>query len=526
MFKVFIVDDEQIVIDGLRECIDWESLNLELAGCATSGEDVLPEIAQKQIHLIITDICMPGMNGLELITLAKERNPSLRFIIISAYNDFDYVRKALQLGVENYLLKPINNRELQDTLRKTVENLESDQSVISRKTMDIAAFRTNILDRWVNGTIEEFELRERAALIGLDLNAAEYAVCVIGLSDAVPAEKRIDAASMLPDICRRTVLSLFKGEVYIDSSFRVIIILNCKCFADMKAELAAKLECAVSEAKRFGINIFASVGGISANPASINTSRETALYNQAYRYLDPSAALYIPDDFYKLQPDPDNGISASSQTFMQFFKALKDEDRKQAVQHARKLTGTCDVYSVDELKHQVASCSLALINAVIHSGRMGEALPESLTCLYSRFAELASHDEIGDWLVKAVEDSFHVMCERKVALHLLVRMTLDSIAKSYASDITLKTLAVSLNVSPVYLGQLFRKETGRLFNDYLTDVRLQESKILLQETCMRINDIILRVGIPHQSYFNLIFKKKYGFSPNEFRRQMQKKQVR
>lgn len=158
MFKVVVVDDEPMMIHGLCRQIDWESFCIELAGTATNGQDALAIINQKQAQLLITDVCMPHMDGLALITKAKCMNPSLRCIIISAYNEFEYAKKALQLGVENYLLKPINQRELNDTLLKTLESLTRDQIAASSDSNDVSAFRSNILNRWVSGSIQDYEL--------------------------------------------------------------------------------------------------------------------------------------------------------------------------------------------------------------------------------------------------------------------------------------------------------------------------------------------------------------------------------
>ena len=164
MYKLMIVDDELTVSQGLCRQIDWESLNIELAGTASSGHEALSLMSRQSIHLLITDVRMPGMDGLTLIKKAKDIHPAIRCIVISAFDEFEYVKQSLKLGVENYLLKPINQGELDETLIKSLKNLEQNQREDLVPSTEMRAFRNNILDRWVNGTIQDYELYERAEL--------------------------------------------------------------------------------------------------------------------------------------------------------------------------------------------------------------------------------------------------------------------------------------------------------------------------------------------------------------------------
>ncbi len=140
MYKVLIVDDEPMVIHGLCRQIDWESYGLELAGTAETGESALSIFKQKTIDILFTDVCMPNMDGLTLISAAKQQNPFVRSVVISAHNEFDYVKKALLLGVENYLLKPIDQIELGKTIEKTIDNLNRDRINIQQDTSELSEF--------------------------------------------------------------------------------------------------------------------------------------------------------------------------------------------------------------------------------------------------------------------------------------------------------------------------------------------------------------------------------------------------
>lgn len=136
---------------------------------------------------------------------------------------------------------------------------------------------------------------------------------------------------------------------------------------------------------------------------------------------------------------------------------------------------------------------------------------------FSSLKLIDSTESLGIWFFEIIDQSLEVMKKHKNYLHLLVQRTQEAVRKSYHTDLSLKIIALDFKVSPAYLGQLFKEETGKYFNDYLTETRLQASRILLLETDLKIREIICRIGMSNQSYYNRIFKKAYGISPLDFR---------
>jgi two-component system response regulator YesN len=517
MYKVLIVDDEPLVIQGLSRQVNWESLNMELVGMATDGHEILAMLEVEPAHLLITDVSMPTMDGLTLISKAKLLQPSIRCIIVSAFSEFEYVKKALQLGVENYLLKPINESELHDTLSKTLENLMHDQMSVSLDSPDLLAFRTNILDRWMNGTIQDFELYERAELLHINLSAAEYCVCALEITPLDPSHPKINDASQYLEMCRSSLMQAFEGECFLDKAFRVVAILHGDALNKMQVELSAVLQQLSVEAKSRGMLIFSAVGPLSSSSIDVRASYLSAIFFLNYRFVDPSADFTFYNDF----SNPQHGTPDEAQTtLLQFNKSLKEGNIHQTSNVAEKYIQLYVLNtSFQKILNDILPLILSLIQVMIESGRITDALPDSITMQLSQYKALHSRDTLKKWLSQTIEEAVKVIRERKGTLHLLVHHTLEQVNKHYASELSLKTLASSFNVSSAYLGQLFREETGKYFNDYLTQVRLQASRILLLETDLKINEIVQRIGIPNQSYFNRVFKKTYDISPMELRRQ-------
>jgi len=518
MYRVLIVDDEPQIVHGLSKQIHWEEFNMIVAATATNGIDTLSIMEDAPVDLLIADVCMPQMDGLKLIVEVKRKYPSMRCILISAFNEFEFVKSALQLGVENYLLKPINGDELSDTLVKTQANLDRDRSAANADSPAVHVFRANILERWANGSIQDFELYERAELLHIELNDPEYRVVVLDFDRLPEPADRIRQVSRWLDLCTTSLSSDYRGEFFMDSSLRVVCILHGDDLAARDDRLVAAIKRIAAQASSSDTRVFASIGPASPSFADVNASYSAALFHLGYRLVDPPA----PYIFSGRLSDPRQGIPNERQLLaLQFENALRDGEQQAAMQWARKYMKSSAAVTLTEMRKAMLPLILSLVRAIGESGRVSDELPESITLRLAEFTAAQSVDKLTHWLTTTLNEAFLVIHGRQISYHMLVHLTLEQLRQNYDSGLSLKTLASDFNVSPAYLGQLFKEETGRYFHDYLLQVRLQASQALLIDTDLKIGEISNRVGIPNQSYFNRIFKKVHGISPVEFRRHAQ-----
>lgn len=175
MLCVLLCDDEPSVTEFLKKNIPWESLGFNRILSAKNGNEALTVFSEVKVDLLITDIRMPGMDGLELLSSVRKKCPDTHCILLTAYGDFEYARTALKLGVDNYLLKPIQISELIDSIENTVDNI-----YLHRKNQDVL-FQENILRRWLSGTISDEELAERTSLIaGINIYQSSYCAVIFG----------------------------------------------------------------------------------------------------------------------------------------------------------------------------------------------------------------------------------------------------------------------------------------------------------------------------------------------------------
>ncbi|MFB9331143.1 response regulator [Paenibacillus aurantiacus] len=179
MRTVFLADDEPLIVEGMQAIIDWSAYNLKVAGTAPNGLEALTKLGEQPVDLLITDIMMPQMTGLDLIREVKARSQQTKFIILSGYEEFGYVREGIKLGVENYLLKPVNIEELEATIRHMQHDWEREEIRRLQMNQDWKILRNNILQRWAQATIDAKEFRERAQLLGIPTGKGRYRAAVL-----------------------------------------------------------------------------------------------------------------------------------------------------------------------------------------------------------------------------------------------------------------------------------------------------------------------------------------------------------
>lgn len=185
MYKVFIVDDEPFIIEGLYDIVDWAALGMEIVGHAENGLEALEALKVTPADILVTDISMPKMNGLDLIRFVREIHPDLKVIVLSGFNDFAYVKEGLTLGIENYLLKPINLEEFKATLNTVVEKLNVSKTKYNTlNAYSIMILKDNVMHRWMRGQINPQEFEERADLLGIVLNKRYILVSILRLQDS------------------------------------------------------------------------------------------------------------------------------------------------------------------------------------------------------------------------------------------------------------------------------------------------------------------------------------------------------
>lgn len=230
MYKLLIVDDEPMICEGLKAYAgQWQEIEFKWIHTAGNGAEAWEIIEQELPDVVITDIRMPQLTGIELLQRIRGSGYEIKIIVLSGYNDFEYVRTMALLGIENYLLKPVNEEELQATMQNTMQKIKKERELQIRTQLNADLIRENIINRWMYGSIGENELLERAGFLNLNLEATLYQPCCIKI---LGVEKNVTAIQSVYETCKK-ILEAEKSCYFSRNYNGDIIAVFC---IDAKAE--------------------------------------------------------------------------------------------------------------------------------------------------------------------------------------------------------------------------------------------------------------------------------------------------
>ncbi|MGD0031214.1 response regulator [Paenibacillus illinoisensis] len=422
MWKIAIVDDDFQVLSGLRSIIPWEELDAEFVGDAIDGEEGLQLISTAQPDLVITDIYMPGMNGIEMIERLRENDFHGRFIILSGYNDFESARKAIRLGVDDYFTKPVTVDQVRNVILSTIEKLEESYLL----------------------QIEREELKKRNSINDEESSEKEWFRLVMG-SDFHSEEN-----TPIPPI-------------HWKDSQPIVLVLEVA-----KTDRIKAISLADWNLFKFAISNIA------------KEILEQCDMQSVYFWQFGTYATII------LNPN----------------KTLPAQDR---INRCRELGG-----SICKAVNQYIGVSLK-----VGLGRVGvgvERIRLSMDEALKTLMDDESTTEAGQGITQ--ESTTQTNPKHRKAIEFMIEYAHENFYK----DITLEVLANQLYISKNYLNQLFKRETGDTFTNYIIRVRIEKAKALIMEGKYLIYEIAEMVGYQNVPYFSSIFKKYCGCSPSEYQK--------
>ncbi|WP_106768248.1 response regulator transcription factor [Paenibacillus faecalis] len=500
MYKVFIVDDEPFIIEGLYDAVDWPKFNIEIVGNAENGKQALEKLQKIPVDILITDISMPVMTGLQLIAEARKMNPDLKVIILSGFDDFSYLKEAMQLGIENYLLKPINLKELEETLSSTIENINTTRERYTLNEYDISILRSNILYRWLTGRIEPEELAERASLLGLRLDQPYMMASVLRTQSA-----KLEQALVRLVENEENVLYL----VDYDGDFVVIFTMDDP---ETEKPRAIRLLQEVRE-QCFGEEISISLGSIEALPVKQSDSYRHAKEAQEY-FLVLQQPTYV--DYVDIRERKEETSRSFSLHWPDYAKGIAARDKE-------KLFAKIDS-DYEQLRNTPGIVPSVLQSFAVEliirfkmelSDIQCSAAPDFVKHTLTRIMESVSIEDLITTVKEGIGDLVDSL--NSDIKSPVIQQTLHHIHQYYNEDLSLKVLAGQYHIHPVYLGHLFHKETGESFTEYINRYRIEKAKELLRTTNLKVQEIAREVGYWETGYFYKQFKKYVGLSPREFK---------
>ena len=491
MLKVFLVEDECVVREGLRDCIDWERYGFEFCGDAPDGELALPQIRKLRPDILITDIKMPFMDGLALSKLVCAELPETRIILISGHNDFEFAQEAIEIGVEQYLLKPVTKTSLLKTLEDVSRKIdeEREQKAYLRQFQQEGQeyeqyARRKFFEQITSGTLRVSEIYEQAKKLQIDIDAEGYNVILLTLQSKGTAEYSQTLAERLEELM---AYLLRYGEYLL---FRCNLMTYCVIVKGSAAGLDAAVHrcleniqrrCGGDEAlawyavlqkpQRGALPALDEVDASKADPAIIRNFLQTGMREEIPDFVSEYLASF--------------GNTLDSMLFRQYVLL---ELRFSAIRAAKGFG-----YSQEEFLRPLGSRQMLTTDVD------RDSLQKNCAALLRRAIDLREEESGNQY-------------------KSMLKRALRYIDQNYTDEnLSLNTVAKAANISPNYFSGVFSQEMGQTFVEYLTEKRMERAKELLRYSGKRSSEVAYEVGYRDPRYFSFLFKKTQGCTPSSYR---------
>jgi len=538
MIKLMIVDDESIIRKGIRTSIDWSTLNVEIVGEARNGKQALELVQQLKPDIVLTDIRMPHMDGLEFAQQLKQQFPNINIIILSGYDDFNYARTAMKIGVTDYLMKPVGAEELTALVTKIGGEIAQKKLQNEKEQNEQLLMRENfpyIQRKWLNRLLKgETKINEalfdKADQLHISLDGPEYGVVVVDVDDfrlntehVSDWEKDLILYS-INNIVEEVFSSVFLCTVCQSDFDNINVLWNANMHNKHRI-----MECC-NEAQRciaryMKLSVTIGLGQYVSDLADVHESYRQAVYAmQCKVYRGKGQIIAYQEVESKMQGE------SSKHAIL-----LPSEDEKELLEYL----STMDKARIDEMLdnrfrqfaqsyisyENIKSKSLKwVILAIAHLEQMGIDLSDNKQSILNPYTEIEKYettDDIRRWLGHLFTEFIDSIASYKnVRYKNIVAVAIKYIHEHYSEEIRLEDISAQVFVTPNYFSRIFKEETGQHFTEWLNKYRVEKAKILLKDVSAKIYEVAERVGYNDYKYFTHIFKKATGLTPKEYRNQM------
>ncbi|WHX47831.1 response regulator transcription factor [Paenibacillus woosongensis] len=511
MIDVLIVDDEPKLREGLRAFIDWEALGYRVADTAANGNEALEKYAICRPGLVIADIRMPGMDGLQLIQRLREQDPLLHILILSGYADFDYAKKAIAHRADGYLLKPVDEDELIEYLRGIKAAIEeeraSEEWQHATKEWTREALIHMLLTDTEHTSDDRRQLKDRAEELGLIWNC--YQVLLVALHD--------ELTESVLYLLRRAMAETFEQDdrgLVFELYGQVGVLLKEPLLAIEREGIYRSIRNAIGETGvEFTVALGSKAGSLNEIAGSYSAARELI---KLHFFLD-DGKLLCQDDAHSEYEEGCSEVLPSETLTDQIYYAV-DIGNMKAVKSLVRQTGrslVAEGYSETDIKRRFVEILTSVMGKGLQQHPELQQHNKPFSDMLAEIYHLRSIQALYDKIDYFFQQLMSNLGEK--AKHREVKIMLDLIERNFSDNLKLETLSGVLNYNSAYLGKLFKNETGEYFNTYLDKVRIEKAKSYL-EAGFKVYQVAEKVGYTNVDYFHSKFKKYVGTSPSAYRR--------
>ncbi|WP_261305198.1 response regulator [Paenibacillus andongensis] len=532
MYKLIIADDEDNVREGIRDNLNWQELGFEVVGDFENGQQVLLALEELQPDVVLTDINMPLVDGLEVSRYLFEHYPRTKIIILTGFDEFEYAQQALKLKVHDYILKPNTAEELSHILSKVKADLDDE----NRKVEDLSKLkqqlreslplvRERFLNQLVTGELRESNLEDKLAYLEIGLSGSHYVVGVIDVDDHGELQRfypESESELLYFAVCNisgEIIARKANGIVFQNNNEKTIVILfgeNKETLHCEAVRIFEEINLSVKEYLKFTVSI--GVGDLCASLKKIHHSYKRALSALDYRFfLGKNRIIHAGD----MEGGSGESIPYDKHWEKKLITGLKSGTQQETENIVEKIIGNLkeSYLPMDRCYIHIQQIIVAILD-ILDELDIRVPMPSSSVSPLTEIYGLKTLDEVEDWLKHYCSRTTNMILETRNNFSKIQALRAeDYIKENYAdANLSMDMVCKYLVLSTSYFSLIFKNHTGETFISYLTRIRVEKAKELLKCTDFKTYEIANHIGYTDPHYFNVIFKKATGMTPTLYRK--------
>lgn len=526
IYTVLLVDDEEEVIQVIMKKINWEGLGFSVIGYANNGVKALEMVEEFQPDVVMTDIKMPYMDGMELSGRIKTEFPATKILLFTGYDEFEYAKEAVHLEVEEYILKPVNSMELTNVL--TQLKIKLDQEISEKRNVAILEkhymeslplLQADFYSALIEGQLDQKTIERCLNDYCISLEGPWYCCLVVHTSSSQLPE------DMQPRLLATSVQKQAQEKLeerWRSKSFSYLgnTVMICQLKNENEiSELTDESDRFCRYAHRIlGAVVTVGVGQICRDIPELARSYHGAREAVSYRVLyGASRAINImeiaPQEMRQTERDSEGELS-------KLFKMIRLGSEEEVRNEAKNYLSRMSFPEKSLQQHHIDIMELlgALYRFAANNHVAEEIFSKDMRELYVRLLDMEP-EELHRWLTNiSLFFRENLICARSRSNRSFVSKAEEYIGNNYRDEsLSLDSICQVLGVSNSYFSTIFKKETGKSFTGYLTDYRMDQAARLLIETSEKSYIIARSVGYTDPNYFSYVFKRRFGVSPSKYR---------
>ena len=513
--KILVADDNPLTLQSLQTTVPWKEWGYELTACAKNGKEAWEKISKYHPDIVILDIHMPGMSGLEVASMIQNMQEKPVIILLSAYDEFTYAKKGIRLGVFDYLLKPLDNGELKMVLDKAAQFLEREANRNNRTWRK--DWCEKLLMEGLSGCLE--------AVQTLGAYLAEqwhpYGYSMILLQRQKESKKDFEAfRNDIGEILRNEPVRYLSVEVK-DGSVILLGFTSLRLVRDYDLEALYLANKIIEKGKTDSLRLFAGISNYRESAEHLETMYEEVKFASESRFfLENKSVIHYQSvmsksvrNEYVMSRKMQEIILALSQKNVDHFMECLDVFIELLQQDQR--------YDAEYVRTIFAQIAFS-ISGMLDDCSTGDGQIKTINEIQDEIQEISSLQDMVRWIREYAQTCAEHLQKKDAPFSVQTKRALDFLNTNYMKQLSLSDAASSIGVSESHLCRLLKNETGETFVNILSKIRIQKAKQLIDSGKYKVYEVAEMVGIVNYAYFYQVFRKITGISPTEYQKDHEK----